>query len=131
MKHGDLVGCSMRGGRCGGVTCERGSAARGTPPLVIDGVLEGRLVGVGSRPYSGEACGSTMMPAAHFVLVFERCRLDGRLFFLDSDGFIRISGGIGVVGGVEKVSTSGDGGNAKVEDMAMVTVGVKERARSL
>jgi len=131
MKHGDLVGCSMRGGRCGGVTCERGSAARGTPPLVIDGALGGRAVELRSSPYSGETCGSRMMSAFHSVLVFERCRLDGRLFFLDSDGFIRISGGIGVVGGVEKVSPSGDGGNAKVEGMAMGVVEVKERARGL
>ena len=92
----------------------------GTPPLVIDGVLEERAMGLGSSPHSGETWGSRMMPAVHSVLVFERCKLDGRLFFLESDGFIRISWGIGVVGGVENVSPSGDGGNAKAEGMVMV-----------
>ena len=95
--------------------------------MVIDGVLEGRAAELDSSPNSGETCGSRMTSGVHSVLVFERCRLDGRLFFLDSDGFIRISGGIGVVGGVKKVSPSGDGGNAKGEGMAMVAVEVKER----
>jgi len=128
MKHGDLVGWSIRGGRCGGVTCDRGSVAWGTPPL-IDEVWEGRVVGLGSSTHSGETCGSRMMPAVHSVLAFERCKLDGRLFFLDRDGFIRISGGIGVVGGVEKVSPSGDGGSVKAEGMVMVEG--KERAGCL
>lgn len=47
-------------------------------------------------------------------------RLDGLLFLLDSDDLIRISWGIGVEGGVEKASTSGDG-TAKAEGMVRVT----------
>jgi hypothetical protein len=58
------------------------------------------------------------IPGAHSVLVLEIRRLEGRLLFLESDGLIRSSGGIGVLGGVEKVSRSGDA-KAKVE--AMVT----------
>ena len=59
------------------------------------------------------------MPEVHSTLVFDIRRLDGRLLFLDSDGpLIRSSGGIGVVGGVEKVSISGDA-NAKAEAMAI------------
>lgn len=108
MKQGDLVGCSMRGGRCGGVVCERDSAERGSPPLTIDEPLEGPVAGVGSNLHSGDTCGSRMMPDVHSALVFEIRRLDGRLFFLDSDDLSRISGGIGVVGGVENISTSGD-----------------------
>lgn len=42
--------------------------------------------------------------------------LDGLLFFLDSDDLVRISWGIGVEGGVEKISTSGDD-TAKAEGM--------------
>jgi len=68
-----------------------------------------------------------MMPDVHSVLAFEICRLDGRLFFLDRDVLIRISGGVGVVGGVENVSPSGDGG-VKVEGMVKVSVEVMERA---
>ena len=59
-----------------------------------------------------------MIPEVHSTLVFAIRRLDGRLFFLDSDGLIRSSGGIGVLGGVEKDSNSGDA-SAKVE--AMIT----------
>lgn len=72
---------------------------------------------MGSSPHSGEVCGSRMMPDFHSALVSVMCRLDGRLFFLDSDDLIRISGGFGVVGGVENVSPSGDDGG-KVEGMA-------------
>jgi len=72
MKHGDLEGWSIRGGRCGGVTCERDSVERETPPLMIDGALEGRAVELGSSPHSGETCGSRIMPAVHSVLVFGR-----------------------------------------------------------
>lgn len=122
MKQGDLVGCSMRGGRCEGVVCERGSAGWGSPPLTIDEPFGGPGVGEGSSLYSGEACGSRMIPEVHSVLVFEMRRLDGRLFFLDSDDLIRISGDIGVVGGVEKVSASGDD-NLEVEGMGKITVG--------
>jgi len=129
MKHGDLVGWSMRGGRFEGVVCGRFSAGRGSPPLMIDEPLEVREVGVGSVLHSGEAWGSRMMPEVHPTLVSEMRRLDGRLFFLDSDGFIRISGGIGVVGGVEKISPSGDT-NAEVEGMGKMAVEVKERART-
>ena len=106
----------MRGGRCEGVVCGRGSAERGSPPLTIDKLLERRVVGVGSRPYSGEACGSRTMPEVHSGPLLEIRRLDGRLFFLDSDGLMRSSGSIGVVGGVEKVSASGEA-DAKVEVM--------------
>lgn len=119
MKQGDLVGCSMRGGRCEGVICGRGSAERGSPPLVIGGPFEMRVVGVGCRLHSGDAWGSRMMSEVHSAREFEMRRLDGRLFFLDNAGMVRISAeGIGVVGGVEKVSTSGDGGT-KVEGMVM------------
>ena len=122
MKQGDLVGCSMRGGRCEGATCERSSAGRGPPPpLTIGEVFERRVVGVGSRPYS-ESCGSMTIPGVHSVGVLEIRRLDGLLFFLDSDGLIRISGGKGVLGGVEKVSTSGDA-NVKVEAMTIGRLG--------
>jgi len=58
------------------------------------------------------------MPEAHSALVLETRRFDGQLFFLDSDGLIRSSGRIGVVGGVEKLSISGEA-NAKVEVMTM------------
>lgn len=129
MKQGDLVGCSIRGGRCEGVICGRESAERGSPPLVIDEPFEVRMVGAGSRLYSGDACGSRMMPEFHSAREFEMRRLDGRLLFLDSDGVVRISEGIGVVGGVEKVSLSGDGGT-KGEGIAMVTVGKNERVRT-
>lgn len=109
----------MRGGRCEGISCERSSAGRGSPPLAIgEAVVGRRVVGVGSHPYSGEACGSMTMPGAHSKLVLEMRRLEGRLLFLESDGLIRISGGIGVLGGVEKVSRSGDA-NAKVEAMTV------------
>lgn len=129
MKHGDLVGCSMRGGRWGGAICERGSSERSSPPLMIDEPFWGRIAEVSSSPHSGETCGSRMMSEVHSVVVFEMCKLDGRLFFLDSEDFIRISEGIGVVGGVENVSPSGDGGgNAKVAGMTMVAVEGKERA---
>jgi hypothetical protein len=77
--------------------------------LTIDEPFEGWVVGLGSSLHSGEACGSSMMPGVHSALVREMRRSEGRLLFLDSDGLIRISGGIGVVGGVEKVSPSGDG----------------------
>lgn len=127
MKQGDLVGCSMRGGRCvEGVGSERGPVEWGSPPLTIDEPFS--EMGVGSCPYSGEACGSRTIPGVHSVLVFEMRRMDGRLFFLDSDDLNRISGGIGVEGGVENVSTSGDD-DVRVEGMAMGTVDVKERAR--
>ena len=76
------------------------------------------MVGVRSLPYSGEDCGSRMIPEVHSVLILETRRLDGRLFLLDSDGLIRSSEGIGVVGGVEKVSPSGDA-IAKAEAMKM------------
>ena len=123
MKQGDLVGCSMRGGRCE-VVCGRGpSAGWGSPPLTIDEPFGGPEVGEGSSLHSGEACGSRMIPDVHSALVFEMRRLDGRLLFLDSDDLIRISGGIGVVGGVEKISISGDG-DVEAEGMAMI----KERA---
>ena len=109
----------MRGGRCEGVICGRASAGkRGSPPLTIDELFERRVVGVGSRPDSGEACGSRMIPDVHSALAFEMRRLDGLLFFLDSDGLIRRSGGIGDEGGVEKVSRSGDA-KAKAEAMTM------------
>ena len=121
MKQGDLVGCSMRGGRYEGVVCERGSTERGSPPLTIDEPFWGPAMGEGSSLYSGDACGSRMIPEVQSALVFEMRRLDGRLFFLDSDDLIRISGGIGVVGGVEKVSISGDG-NVEVEGMGKITV---------
>lgn len=58
------------------------------------------------------------MPEVHSVLVLEIRRLDGRLFFLESDGLIKSSGSIGVVGGVERESISGEA-NAKVEAMTM------------
>lgn len=121
MKQGDLVGCSMRGGRYEGVICERGS-----PPLTIDEPFKGRAVGAGSNLHSGEPWGSRMMSDVHSALLFKMCRLDGRLFFLDSDDLVRISGGIGVVGGVENVSPSGDD-SAKAETMTKVPVEVKER----
>ena len=111
----------MRGGRCEGVVCERGSAERGSPPLSIDEPFEGWAVGADSTPHSGEACGSRMMPEVHSALVLEMERLDGRLFFLDNDDFIRISGGIGVEGGVEKISISGDD-SVKVGAMGKVVV---------
>jgi hypothetical protein len=72
--------------------------------------------GKGIQPMLREACGSRMIPEVHSALVLEIRRLDGRLFFLDSDDLIRISGDIGVVGGVEKVSASGDG-DARLEGM--------------
>ena len=61
-----------------------------------------------------------MMPEFHSTLEFEMRRLDGRLFFLDSDDLIRISCGFGVEGGVVKISTSGDG-SVKAEGMVRVT----------
>ena len=127
MKQGDLVGCSIRGGRCEGVICERGSAdSWGSPPLMIDDPFEVRVVGVGCWLHSGDACGSRTIPEVQSAQVFEMRKFDGRLFFLDSDGLIRISAGIGVVGGVEKVSKSGDGGT-KVDGMAVVTAKTNER----
>lgn len=63
-----------------------------------------------------------MMPGVHSVLLFEIRRSDGRLFFLDSDGLVRSSGSIGVVGGVVKVSPSGEA-NSKVEGMTMGRLG--------
>jgi len=122
MKQGDLVGWSMRGGRCGGVVCGRcPPVGWGSPPLTIDEPSGGAAVGEGSNLHSGEACGSRMIPEVHSALAFEMRRLDGRLLFLDSDDLIRISGGMGVVGGVEKVSTSGDD-NVKVEGMEKISV---------
>jgi hypothetical protein len=59
-----------------------------------------------------------MIPDFHSAPASEIRRLDGRLFLLDNEGLIRSSGGSGVVGGVEKVSTSGDA-NAKAEAMIM------------
>lgn len=108
MKQGDLDGCSMRGGRWEGVICERSSAGRCSPPLTIGELFGRRAVGVGSHPYSGESRRSTIMAEVHSELVLEIRKLDGRLSFLDSDGLIRSSGSIGVVGGVEKGSGSGD-----------------------
>ena len=83
-------------------------------------------MGVGSILHSGEPWGSRMMSDIHSTPLFEMRRLDGRLFFLDNDDLVRISGGIGVVGGVENISPSGDD-SANVEGMIKVPVEVKER----
>ena len=48
------------------------------------------------------------MLEVHSMPVLEMRRLEGRLLFLESDGLIRSSGGMGVLGGVEKDSRSGD-----------------------
>lgn len=58
------------------------------------------------------------MPEAQSELVLEIRRLEGLLLFLDSDGLIRSSEGIGEAGGVEKDSTSGEA-NAKMEVMSI------------
>ena len=125
MKQGDLVGCSMRGGRYESDIWERCSVVRNTPPsLTIDEQFMRRKGWASSRQNSGEACGSRTIPDVHSGLVFEIRKLDGRLALLDSDGLIKSSGGMGVVGDVEKASISGEA-NAKAD--AMTVEGLRRR----